>query len=126
MGDHQRIVAVVVTYKRTEHLAALLTALSRQTTPLERIIVVDNDGTQETAQVIKRCPIAEHINGRKNLGSAGGFAYGMLHALARNADLIWVMDDDGCPATDDALAVLIAGLRAVDRLVYPRSPLVSV
>ncbi len=103
--------AVAVTNKRPNQLATLLAALKRQTVPLERVIVVDNDGTPETADIISTYPIAEHINGRTNLSGAGGFAYGMLHALAGGANLVWVMDDDGCPADDDTLAALIAGLR---------------
>src|SRR5258708_26258266 len=111
IDSHQRVVAVVVTYNRPRELAALLAALDRQTTPLERIIVVDNGGRQATAEVIRTRPIAEQINGRKNLGAAGGFAYGMLYALAAGADFVWIMDDDGCPASDDVLAGLLAGLR---------------
>jgi rhamnopyranosyl-N-acetylglucosaminyl-diphospho-decaprenol beta-1,3/1,4-galactofuranosyltransferase len=110
--DTPRVVAVVVSYRRHDQLATLLGALEQQSVALERIIVVDNDGTRETANVIQQHPIVEHINGRKNLGGAGGFAYGMLHALAEGADLVWVMDDDGCPASDDTLAGLIAGLRS--------------
>ena len=53
-NDTARVVAVVVTYKRPRELATLLTALKRQTIPLARIIVVDNDGTPETADVIGR------------------------------------------------------------------------
>src|SRR5258707_12242890 len=111
IDSHQRVVAVVVTYNRPRELAALLAALDRQTTPVERIIVVDNGGRQETAEVIRTSPIAEQINGRKNLGAAGGFAYGMLYALAAGADFVWIMDDDGCPARDGVLAGLLAGLR---------------
>ena len=35
---------------------------------------------------------------RRNLGGAGGFALGMLHALALGADWVWLADDDGRPA----------------------------
>lgn len=111
MSCEKTIVAVVVTYHRPRELAALLAALGRQTIPLHRIIVVDNGNAPDTGRVISRSPIAEHINGRKNLGAAGGFAYGMLHALAAGANFVWVMDDDGCPASDDVLAGLVTGLR---------------
>ena len=44
---------------------------------------------------------------RRNLGGAGGFALGMLHALALGADWVWCADDDGRPADDAVLATLL-------------------
>jgi GT2 family glycosyltransferase len=41
-----------------------------------------------------------------NTGGAGGFAYGLALALAGEADLIWLMDDDTIPAPE-ALAALL-------------------
>ena len=35
-----------------------------------------------------------------NTGGAGGFHAGLAEALRRDADLVWLMDDDGTPAPD--------------------------
>ena len=43
-----------------------------------------------------------------NLGGAGGFALGMLAALARGAQALWLWDDDGYPENDDCLDILSA------------------
>ncbi len=42
-----------------------------------------------------------------NTGGAGGFAYGLALALAHDADLIWLMDDDTVPQTQ-ALGEMLA------------------
>ena len=43
----------------------------------------------------------------RNLGGAGGFALGMLHALALGADWVWLGDDDGRAADETVLATLL-------------------
>ena len=44
-------------------------------------------------------PTTTYLGSRCNLGGAGGFALGMLHALAMGADWVWLADDDGRPRT---------------------------
>jgi rhamnopyranosyl-N-acetylglucosaminyl-diphospho-decaprenol beta-1,3/1,4-galactofuranosyltransferase len=51
---------------------------------------------------------ATYLPSRRNLGGAGGFALGMLHALALGADWVWCADDDGRPADSSVLATLLA------------------
>lgn len=90
---------VVVTYNRLNMLRKCVAALEDLTTPCD-ILVVDNastDGTQEwlaTKQSIMSLRMDE------NTGGAGGFNKGMLEAVIRGYDYIWVMDDDTIPNTD--------------------------
>jgi len=49
-----------------------------------------------------------YLGSRRNLGGAGGFALGMLHALAQGADWVWLADDDGRPRDQHVLATLLA------------------
>ncbi|MCZ0738385.1 glycosyltransferase [Phreatobacter sp. AB_2022a] len=102
------IAAVVVTMNRPAELGRLLGRLVGQTRPLSAIIVVDNGLLDETRAVLADFPAAVHISSRRNLGGAGGFALGILHALAIGASAVWLMDDDGYPETDDCLARLAA------------------
>ena len=53
-----------------------------------------------------------YLPSRRNLGGAGGFALGILHALALGADWVWLADDDGHPQDSQVLATLHA-LRAL-------------
>jgi rhamnopyranosyl-N-acetylglucosaminyl-diphospho-decaprenol beta-1,3/1,4-galactofuranosyltransferase len=48
------------------------------------------------------------LGSRRNLGGAGGFALGILHALAQGADWVWLADDDGRPQDTRVLATLLA------------------
>ena len=100
-----RIVAVVVTYNRRELLARLLTVL-RAERLLAEIVVVDNASTDGTSEVVSSTgeggstgAVPVHlVRLESNTGGAGGFRAGMLTALERGADLVWLMDDDGVPA----------------------------
>ncbi|KAN90292.1 UDP-galactofuranosyl transferase GlfT1, partial [Mycobacterium tuberculosis variant bovis Bz 31150] len=52
--------------------------------------------TESVFAVVAGQPIATtYLGSRRNLGGAGGFALGMLHALAQGADWVWLADDDG-------------------------------
>jgi rhamnopyranosyl-N-acetylglucosaminyl-diphospho-decaprenol beta-1,3/1,4-galactofuranosyltransferase len=129
------VVAVVVTRHRIELLAESLAAFAKQTHPIAHLVVVDNGPDQPARDVVEGCGLpATWLPSWTNLGGAGGFALGMLHALAMGADWIWLGDDDGYPADEDTLATLVElaerrGLAAVsptvadkaepDRLAFP-------
>lgn len=129
------VIGVVVTHRRVEELALSLRTLSAQRRPLDQLIVVDNDADERVSELVAAQPISStYLGSRRNLGGAGGFALGMLHALALGADWIWLADDDGRPADPDVLATLLAcaerhGLAEVspmvcdmadpDRLAFP-------
>lgn len=129
------VIGVVVTHRRVEELALSLRTLSAQRRPLDHLIVVDNDADERVSELVATQSIpSTYLGSRRNLGGAGGFALGMLHALALGADWIWLADDDGRPADPDVLATLLAcaerhGLAEVspmvcdmadpDRLAFP-------
>lgn len=106
--DQDRIVGVVVTHRRRELLAASLSVLAAQTRPLDHLVVVDNADEDDVRTLVESQPIpTTYIGSRHNLGGAGGFALGMLHALALGADRVWLADDDGRPDGADVLATLL-------------------
>ncbi|TNY36784.1 glycosyltransferase [Thermomonospora catenispora] len=104
-----RVVAVVVTHDRRELLAESLTAIIEQTRPPDLIIVVDNASTDGTRQMVReRFPQVELLALGANTGGAGGFAAGMALALERDAERIWLMDDDTVPKPGALEALLAA------------------
>ena len=106
--DPRRIVAVVVTHRRLEQLSASLAVVSGQTRPIDHLVVVDNADQPEVRELVESQPVeATYIGSKHNLGGAGGFALGMLHALATGADLVWCADDDGRPEGPEVLATLL-------------------
>ena len=105
---HGSVVAVVVTRHRSVQLAESLAAMAKQTHPIAHLIVVDNGPDEPAREVVETCGIpATWLPSWRNLGGAGGFALGMLHALALGADWVWLGDDDGRAADETVLATLL-------------------
>lgn len=103
------VYAVVVTHRRVTQLAESLTAVVTQSRTPDHLIVVDNDDDAAVRDLVASQPVpSTYLGSRRNLGGAGGFALGMLHALAAGADWLWLADDDGRPADSAVL----------DRLLY--------
>ena len=119
----EKVVAVVVTRHRRELLAQSLSALAAQDRPVDHVVVVDNGPDQPAGDVVRASGLpATYLPSERNLGGAGGFALGMLHALALGADWVWCADDDGRPADGTVLGTLMAsahehGLAEVSPLV---------
>ncbi|MDF2824828.1 MAG: glfT1 [Mycobacterium sp.] len=103
------VFAVVVTHRRVEQLAVSLAALTSQSRLPDHLIVVDNDHDERVRDLLAAQPIpTTYLGSRRNLGGAGGFALGMLHALAGGAEWIWLADDDGHPHGTEVLATLLS------------------
>lgn len=101
------MVAVVVTMHRRELLADSLKIIAAQTHPVSHLIVVDNGPDKPARDVVEAAGIPfTYLPSHHNLGGAGGFALGMLHALAMGAEWVWCADDDGRPADENVLKVL--------------------
>ncbi|MDF0531807.1 glycosyltransferase family 2 protein [Tsukamurella sp. 8F] len=102
------VVAVVVTHDRTELLRLSLDVVARQSRPVDHLIVVDNAAQDEVREIVESQPVpTTYLGSKYNLGGAGGFALGMLHALALGADRVWLADDDGRPEDENVLATLL-------------------
>jgi rhamnopyranosyl-N-acetylglucosaminyl-diphospho-decaprenol beta-1,3/1,4-galactofuranosyltransferase len=121
------VVAVVVTRHRAELLSDSLAAMAKQTHPIAHLVVVDNGPDQPAREVVESCGLpATWLPSWHNLGGAGGFALGMLHALATGAEWVWLGDDDGHAADESVLATLVEtaerrGLAAISPTVVNKS-----
>ncbi|PWW62119.1 galactofuranosyltransferase GlfT1 [Actinokineospora spheciospongiae] len=102
------VVAVVVTRHRRALLADSLKMIAAQTRPPDHLVVVDNGPDDPAQDIVESCPVpTTYLASHRNLGGAGGFALGMLHALSMGADWLWLADDDGRPADEAVLATLL-------------------
>jgi len=107
------VVAVVVTRHRRELLADSLKMIAAQTRAPDHLVVVDNGPDEPARDIVESCPVpSSYLVSHRNLGGAGGFALGMLHALSLGAEWVWCADDDGRPADETVLATLLAEAQA--------------
>lgn len=115
MTEHFSVAAVVVTYNRLPLLRQCLAALAAQTAQDLTIFLVDNASTDGTAEAVAEMALPNLVyrNTGKNLGGAGGFAYGVREAALAGYDALWLMDDDTLP-TPTALAELLQADRELN------------
>ena len=110
---NSKVVAIVVTYNRSEKLATCLTKLREQSVAVD-VLIVNNDSTDDTLEVCQ--PFLEESGWRvitldSNKGGAGGFAAGMKAAYEAGYEYLWLMDDDTYPdstACEELLATFDA------------------
>lgn len=107
------VAVVVVTRNRKELLRRCLAALRAQTLPPARIVVVDNESSDGTPEMLRAdFPEVDNLRLDENIGGAGGFCEGMKAAAASGCAWIWTMDDDclpGAAALEELAAVAREG-----------------
>lgn len=119
-----RVAAVVVTFNRPQLLARCIAALNAQSLPPEQIIVFDNGSPGVDPNAIGGTIPVAWYSCPANVGSGGGFHFGMREAFRMGFDAAWLMDDDGEPAPEALKAMRIAagrGIRACNSLVVDES-----
>lgn len=105
---------VLVTFNRLEMLKVSLDKYACQTKKPLYLIVVDNCSTDGTKGYLDEWKAVDEgfekqvITMPCNSGGAGGFYEGMRAALNKNAEWIWLADDDAFPR-EDALAQMQKG-----------------
>lgn len=96
----KRVAAIVVTYNRKDLLLQNIEHLLNQKPTSPDIIVVDNnstDGTKDSLSPYIEDNRIQYVNTGANLGGAGGFSFGIRHAVEKGYDYLWIMDDDSFP-----------------------------
>lgn len=107
----KNVVAIVVSHNRAELLTRCIDNLQKQSYQIKRILIVDNGSEPNVIELLEKLKISivqMDVLYQENLGSAGGLANGIKHALNKYGDLdfLWLMDDDGYP-TENALKELV-------------------
>ena len=123
MSTGTTIAAVIVTFNRCDKLKNVIDALLAQTTLPDRIFVVNNASTDNTAEYLDGLnePRVEHVRLPENIGGAGGFYEGSKRAYEYGADYVWLSDDDAYPKPD-ALEILVHSIRDYEERFNRRPP----
>jgi rhamnopyranosyl-N-acetylglucosaminyl-diphospho-decaprenol beta-1,3/1,4-galactofuranosyltransferase len=95
----EKVIAVVVTYNRKKLLGTCLDGILRQTRPVDKIIIIDNNSTDDTSSFLQEKgylnrPEIRYVKLAENTGASGGFYTGIQRAQQENTDWIWLLDDD--------------------------------
>jgi rhamnopyranosyl-N-acetylglucosaminyl-diphospho-decaprenol beta-1,3/1,4-galactofuranosyltransferase len=98
--DPVQVCAVVVTFNRKTMLEECLQALLTQSRPVDTILVVDNNSTDGTLEMVRehfpqaQFPQVRILALETNSGGAGGFHAGLEWAHRHGFDWFWLLDDD--------------------------------
>ena len=120
--NKQKVIAITVTFNRSNTLKDTVSALIKQDSKcLEKIIIVDNCSNSEHRENIKEIIKLDNridlLQLDDNYGGAGGFSFGMKYAYEKyNADWYWIMDDDAYP-TENCLTKLLEK-SSLDNIAY--------
>ncbi|EKQ05936.1 glycosyltransferase family 2 protein [Lacticaseibacillus paracasei] len=111
MGKNKsRCIAVVVTYNKLDLLKECLKHLLECEEFINRIVVVNNASTDETANYLQNLTrthsMLDVVNESTNLGGAAGFNHGIKRAMQLDAEAIWVMDND-CIVSEQTIRPLV-------------------
>lgn len=106
----KKIAVVTVTYNSSQYIGRLIEKLLAQSYSIERIIIADNNSSDDTCNIIhnfQNNKIHLHQLG-KNLGGAGGFA--KCFEIAKNSDCDYIVsfDDDAYPPSNDFISDMVA------------------
>lgn len=112
-----KVVAIVVTFRRKDLLRQVLVSLLNQTEAPSKILVIDNNSNDGTEDVVFNLALTNdniiYYNTGDNLGGAGGFHYGFEAAKVYDYSHLWLMDDDfqpNCDCLEKMLALQHVGI----------------
>ncbi len=96
------ITALVVSYNRKDLLVNCIDALFSQSSPPDRILIIDNRSTDGTRETLIRLGLLnkdniECIRLSSNTGGAGGFCEGIKTICQKENQWLWLLDDDAVP-----------------------------
>jgi rhamnopyranosyl-N-acetylglucosaminyl-diphospho-decaprenol beta-1,3/1,4-galactofuranosyltransferase len=114
-----KVVATILTRNRRELLRESLRAVLAQTRPVDELVVVDNESTDGTLEMLaEEFPDVAVVALAENQGATGGFYEAIAAGMRLGAAWLWLLDDDSI-ASPDALAELLAVLDGLNGVPAP-------
>ena len=114
-----KVAATILTRNRRDLLRQSLDAVLGQTRPVDHLIVVDNESSDGTVDMLaSEFPQVTVVALPENQGATGGFYEAIAAGCRTDADWLWLMDDDSI-ARPTALAELLAAIERADGAAPP-------
>jgi len=110
MNDFPEVYVIMLTYNHSEDTRQALISLRGLTYPHVRLLVIDNQSTDETVSMVRRdFPEVTLVINPTNLGFAAGINVGIHYAIESGAKLVLLINNDVVVAPD-MLDHLVAAL----------------
>jgi GT2 family glycosyltransferase len=110
------VVTVILNTNRKEDTLAALESLSKSDYPNLQVIVLDNASTDGSCEaILAEFPGVSVLSLERNLGYAGNNNVGINEALKRNADWVFVLNEDTLLAPD-CISCLVDGGYSQERV----------
>ncbi|RAM51851.1 MAG: glycosyltransferase family 2 protein [Hapalosiphonaceae cyanobacterium JJU2] len=93
-----RVAAYITAYQEKEALQKTITAITKQSYPIEKIFIVDNSNSQIIANNTQENIIVDFHP--ENIGVAGGLKIAVNWAIQKGYDFLWLFDQDSEPDSD--------------------------
>ena len=122
MKDEAKIIVCTVTFNSSLLLGKMIDAVMKQSRPVYKIIVADNNSNPEHKERLRNYEegnsLVQMIWLSNNTGGAGGFYAAMKAAAGQyQPDWYWLMDDDAYPEPD-CLEKLLRKSDKLDRIGF--------
>ncbi|MDI9261085.1 glycosyltransferase [Alicyclobacillus sendaiensis PA2] len=88
-----RVQVQIVTYNSASHIGRCLQSLAKQTAVIDRVLVIDNASTDDTA-AIARAANVRVLQMERNVGYAGGHNQGFRMAIEFGMDVVVTLNPD--------------------------------
>ena len=103
---------VVVKYNRKDELIKNIKSILSQSYVVDKYYIIDNHISYNTEQMLKDegildDHIIQYVYLEENIGGSGGFYTGLKMAYEDGYDFICLMDDDGRPADNKMMEILV-------------------
>jgi GT2 family glycosyltransferase len=122
------VAAAVVTFNRKQLLGECVQAILAQTSPVAKVLVIDNASTDGTGEHLRELGLldrgVQHVRLEENRGGAGGFSEAVRLGRELDCEWLWLMDDDSEPVPD-ALERMLGAPPASDPAVVSLAPKVE-
>lgn len=89
-----KIIAVILNYNSWNNTIRLIDNLRRTNNNLDEIVVVDNNSSDESFEMLYERTDITLLSTKKNLGFAGGNNVGIRRAVEDGADFVFVLNPD--------------------------------